>query len=101
MQKVQKEVGEKHKDSIVQHIGSFLIEYIRNHPEHAAFILTDGKDISGSYKFMESEARKSQKKVMSDQEGFNLVLKYFGVPVNKPTVSASVSGLKASIDDLL
>lgn len=101
LQKLQKEIGDKAKDSIVQHIGSYMLNYVRSHPEHAAFVLADGKDISGSYKFMEAEARKASTRVMTDQEGFNLVLKYFGIPVQEAKPVSVIPELNASLDDLI
>lgn len=105
LQKLQKEVGEKSKDAYVQNVGSFLIGHVRKHPEHAAFIIADGKTIAGSLAAMKEEARKNQSNgcgVLSDEEGFAIVLKYFGVPVQEqqqaiPQPEFSVS----TIDDLL
>lgn len=105
LQKLQAEVGEKSKDAYVQHVGSFLIGHVRKHPEHAAFILTDGKTIVGSLGAMKEEARKHQSNgcsVLSDEAGFAVALKYFGVPVQGqqqavPQPEFSVS----TLDDLL
>ncbi|ETT32159.1 hypothetical protein [Paenibacillus sp. FSL R5-808] len=102
LQKLQKEIGEKSKDSLVQHIGGLLISHIRKHPEHAAFILTEDKTIAGSWIYMESEARKRNVRGMSDDEGMVLVLKYFGVPVQEASPIIVEPELSiSSIDDLL
>ncbi|QOS77932.1 hypothetical protein JNUCC31_25020 [Paenibacillus sp. JNUCC31] len=104
LQKLQQEMSAKSKDAYVQHVGSFLTGYVRNHPEHAAFVLTDGKTIIGSLNAMKEEAKKKQSNgvgVLSDQQGFEIVLKYFGVPSKQEQVVAAPVELKASLDDLL
>lgn len=105
LQKLQKEIGEKSKDAYVQHVGAFLIGHVRQHPEHAAFIVADGKTITGSLAAMKEEARKNQSSgvgVLSDEEGFAIVLKYFGVPVRQPASAVAEPELTvSSIDDLL
>ncbi|MNF01675.1 hypothetical protein D3C80_2006990 [compost metagenome] len=51
---------------------------------------------------MESEARKSNTRVISDQEGFNHVLKYFGIPVQEQQQAITQPEFSVStIDDLL
>lgn len=105
LQKLQQEIGEKSKDTYVQHVGAFLIGYVRQHPEHAAFIIADGKSISGSLSAMKEEARKNQSNgvgVLSDEEGFAIALKHFGIPVRGGASKAVEPELTvSSIDDLL
>ncbi|MGF6356140.1 hypothetical protein ABIE27_004055 [Paenibacillus sp. 4624] len=104
LQKLQKEMGENAKDDYVQHVGSFLTSYVRSHPEHAAFVLTDGKNIAGSLNAMKEEAKKKQSNgvgVLTDQQGFEIALKYFGVPVQEEKSNEAPSILNASLDDLL
>ncbi|EGG33423.1 hypothetical protein [Paenibacillus sp. HGF5] len=101
LQKLQKEVGEKHDKKYVQHVGAFLISYVRKHPEHAAFILTEGKTISASIGMMRSEAMKNDG-VLTDEEGFNIALKYFGIPIQNEQQAVEIPELNvSSIDDLL
>jgi hypothetical protein len=105
LQKLQKEIGEKAGDVYVSHVGAYLIKYVRQHPEHAVFIVADGKTITGSLVAMKEEARKRQTNgigVLSDEEGYAVVLKYFGVPVRQPASTAIQPELTtSSIDDLL
>ncbi|MDP4095450.1 hypothetical protein OIN60_01415 [Paenibacillus sp. P96] len=104
LQKLQQEIGKHSKDAYVQHVGAFLMGYVRQHQEHAAFILTEGKTITGSLAAMKEEARKKQSNrvgVLSDQEGFDIVLKYFGVPMQQDKAAVAAPVLKASLDDLL
>lgn len=72
----------KDKDGFVQVIGDFLIQHVKANPESAEKILTEGKTISKSLDEMASVARKKAVKgraTLSDQEGFEIVLKYFGI----------------------
>lgn len=105
LQKLQKEIGEKTKDAYVSHVGSFLIKHVKEHPEHAAFIIADDKTISGSLAAMREVARKRQSNgvgVLSDEEGFNIVLKYFNVPLQTEANKIVEPELMIdSIDDLL
>lgn len=102
LQKLQKEIGEKSKDIYINHVGAFLIKHVKAHPEHAAFIITEGKTISGSYNFMEAEARKRKARVLTDEEGFRIVLTYFGIPLQVEVKRTAEPELSiSSIDDLL
>lgn len=103
LKKIQTELAEKAKDKYVQVIGAFLIDHIRNHPEHAALILTNGKTIAGSLSAMKEEARKNQSNgvgILTDEEGFAVVLKFFGVEVKQPEKPVEV-GFSVDIDTLL
>lgn len=105
LQKLHKEVGEKEKEAYVKHVGAFLIDYVKSHQEHAAFILTEDKTITGSLTAMKEEARKNQKNgvgVLTDEEGFKFVLKYFEIPVQGKSRAVATPELNiTSIDDLL
>lgn len=66
----------------VQVIGEMLLKHINAHPADAEKILSDDKTISKSLDAMKSEARINQKNgcaVLTDEEGFSIVLKYFGI----------------------
>lgn len=106
LQKIQSELSEKAKDKYVQAIGAFLIKHIRQRTEHAPFILTDGKTIAGSLGAMKEEARKQQSNgvgMLTDDEAFAIVLKYFGVPVADPVPAAVpvVPDINVTLDDVL
>jgi hypothetical protein len=105
LQKIQAELAEKPNDTYVQVIGGFLIKHLREHPVHAQQILTDGKTIAGSLAAAKEEARKHQTNgvgVLSDEECFAVVLKYYGInlPVAVPAAAAAPK-ITTSIDDLL
>lgn len=105
LQKLQKEIGEKSKDAYVNHVGAFLIKHVKEHPEHAAFIIADGKSIVGSLAAMKEAARKHQSNgvgVLTDEEGFKIVLTYYAIPVQNETKKAAEPELSiTSIDDLI
>ena len=94
------------KNKYVPVVGGFLINHVRNNPEHAELILTEGKTIAGSLNAMQAEASKfvvNQCGVLSDEEGFNIVLKYYGVNVPEvaPAIATQAANFDLSLDDLL
>lgn len=104
LQKIQNELAASPKDAYVQAVGAYLTDYVRNKPEHAAFILTEGKTIVGSLKMMEEEARKVKQGsigVLTPEKGYAVVLGYFGVRADMPKPFEAVTILHSSIDDLL
>lgn len=77
-----KDEMKKEKSSYVQVIGKFLLQFIEVNPTEAEKILAEGKTIKGSLDTMRKEAEKQKVgnvAVLSDQEGFSAVLKYFGI----------------------
>jgi hypothetical protein len=73
---------EKNKDSYVQIIGNYLEQYIKLHPEEAEKILGEGKTIAKSLDEMTNAVRKKAvngRAMLTDQEGYEIVLKYFGI----------------------
>lgn len=82
----------------VKVIGRFLVKHLRETPEDAKYILQEGKSIAGAVEAMAKEAMKTQQNgvgVLSNKEGFAIVLDYFKrkeepkpVPTPKPTAKA-------------
>lgn len=74
-------------------IGDFLLQQLEANPESAEMILKQDKTIEGAMKAMKAEARKHQKDgcgVLTDDEGFAIVLEYFDIPmasITKPTLT--------------
>jgi hypothetical protein len=108
LQKLQTEIGSvDKKNKYVPVVGGFLINHVRNNPEHASLILVDGKTVSGSLEAMKAEAKKQASDgvgVLTDEEGFNVVLKYFGVDVPDPVApepEPTARNFNVSLDDLL
>lgn len=103
MQKIQAEIAEKPNDKYVQVVGGFLINHVRSNPQDAELIMTDGKTIAGSLNAMREEARKHQSGgvgVLTDEEGFAIVLKYFGVNVSEKKQDPAAD-FNVSLEDLL
>ncbi|MFX3635429.1 MAG: hypothetical protein ACE3L7_04020 [Candidatus Pristimantibacillus sp.] len=85
LQKLSTEVGSADKkNKFVPVVGGFLINHVRENPEHAALIMADGKSIAGSLEAMKNEAKKQAVNgfgMLTDEEGFNVVLQYYGIDV--------------------
>ena len=119
IEKIKAEMEQNRNNAYVQAVGGMLLQYMDSDPASAERILTEGKTISGSLAEMQKEARKKQVgncAVLTDQEGFEIVLRYYGIeavpeiqpkPVPKTkavpvTVIAKPStDFSVSLDDLL
>jgi len=104
LEKLQKEIESK-DNPYVKYIGLYLINYIKNNPNHAENILVEDKTILGSLKHMEKEARKKAREgmaILTDVEGFKIVLEYYEIQ-EAPELRAVGSQKKVaiSLDDLL
>jgi hypothetical protein len=106
LKKIGAEIGADKKNKYVPVVGSFLINHLRNNPHDSAKIMEEGKTIAGSLKSMKEEAKKNQDDgvgMLTDDEAFNIVLKYYGVPVaelERETEPKAVN-FDVSLDDLL
>lgn len=111
LQKISAEVGAADKKQrFVPVVGGFLMNHVRQHPEHAQLILVEGKTIAGSLDAMKAEAQKNAVNgcgMLTDEEGFNVVLRYYGATVEVkaavPPVAAVAkpTNFSGSLDDLL
>lgn len=84
-----KEEMQKENNPFVQVIGEFLIKQIEANPGAAVKIVNSDKSIIKSLDEMQKEARKKKVgnyAVLTDQEGFDIVLKYFGIKINSEPV---------------
>lgn len=89
------------KNPYVQVVGNFLIDHINSYPTSAEKILDADKSIVGSLQEMRREAEKVKVDncaVLTDQQGFAIVLNYFGIdgvvtPTTngKPTLNPKVN----------
>ncbi|WP_163854595.1 hypothetical protein [Paenibacillus elgii] len=80
--KIQGEMDADQKNHYIQYIGKFLLEHLASNPDDAVKILTEGKTIGKSLDEMRKAAEKKKVgncAVLSDAEGFGIVLKYFGI----------------------
>lgn len=82
IEKLQKEM--KSKDKYVQVVGTYLIGYVNQNKDFAEHIVKEGRTIAGSLSAMKAEAKKNQSGgvgILTDEEGFEIVIKYFEAPV--------------------
>lgn len=100
--KLRTEMNNNTNNPYVLAIGEFLIRHIEANPHDADKFLAADKTIEKSLKAMETEARARRKGsnmvMLSDAEGFQIVLKYFGAegtPV-VPTITISVTAAPAT-----
>jgi hypothetical protein len=79
--KVQREIGNGNNPYITV-IGEFLLKHLKAHPEAAEKIMQADKTIAKSLDAMKAEAKKKAVggcAMLTDTEGFEIVLKYFGI----------------------
>lgn len=82
MDKLRDEMAENAGNRYIQVVGEYLTDYLLDHPEAEAAILTEGKSIKGSLSAMEAEAKKvkvGSVAVLDDQTAFGIVRGYFGI----------------------
>lgn len=107
-EKLRNEMEQNKNHKYVQVVGNFLLGYLAKNSGAAEQILAEGKTIKGSLEEMKKEARKSQADnvgVLTDEEGFAVVLQYYGItgaPGNVPApATAPASDFDVKLDDLL
>ncbi len=82
IEKLQSEMTKNTANTYVQVVGGFLLQHLEQNPQDAEKILVADKDIGKSLEEMRKEASKKKVgscAVLTDQEGFAVVLKYFGI----------------------
>jgi hypothetical protein len=110
IEKIRDEMASNAKQGgYIQVVGDMLLQNLDAHPEAAEKILADGKTIKGSLAAMRTEAQKHQTDgcgVLTDEEGFAVVLRYYGIdskPAPRPAAApaAKAVGFDVDLDDLL
>lgn len=112
--KLKAEMDGKGTNTYVKLIGDFLIRHIQANPESANHVLDADKTIAKSLDAMKREAHKKAKDgmaMLTDQEGYAVVLKYFGMEGASvvqstdpaPQIKQESQGRKfsVSLDDLI
>lgn len=118
IEKLQSEMTQNNTNSYIQVVGGFLLQHLEINPQDAEKVLTADKTIGKSLDEMSKAA--SKKKVgncgvLTDIEGFAVVLKYFGIDtkpstnVTKPVENATEkpksnyfsNDFEVDLDDLL
>ncbi|MBS3885592.1 MAG: hypothetical protein KGZ56_00885 [Dethiobacter sp.] len=109
IEKLRSEMEQNKNHRYIQIVGNFLVQYVTKNTAAAERILTEGKTIKGSLNDMKNEARKNQMDgigVLSDEEGFAVVLKYYGITTagtlaSSPAPEKAAVNFDVSLDDLL
>lgn len=113
--KIQTEMNQNANNHYIQAVGGHLLQHLEANPESAEKILVQDKTIGKSLDAMRkaAEAKKvGNCAVLTDQEGFAVVLKYFGIETDGKTVSSTLPppappvakdsvDFNVSLDDLL
>lgn len=84
---------EKEKNPYVKVIGEYLLGVIRNNEGAAESVLDKEKTIMNSLEAMRKEAEKvkvGNMAILSDEEGFSIVLKYFEIKKEENKISDDV-----------
>jgi len=82
IQKLKAEMDSNKNNSYIQVVGEFLLQHLQDNPSNAERIIQEGKTIGQSLNEMKKAAEKKKVgncAVLSDQEGFKVVLEYFGI----------------------
>ncbi|WP_339241363.1 hypothetical protein MKX40_10525 [Paenibacillus sp. FSL R5-0517] len=114
--KLQAEMDVKGSNAYVKAVGKFVINHIQANPEEAEKVLDADKTIAKSLEVMKEQAKKKAvggMSMISDAEGYAIVLKYFGIkgkvsteqtavePVSEIKTNNSGNRFSASLDEFL
>jgi len=87
--KVRAEMTQNNANTYIQVVGGFLLDHLDKNSQDAEKILSADKTIDKSLEEMRKQAEKKQVKrstMFTPQEGFTIVLKYFGIDAIVPEV---------------
>lgn len=106
IKKLQAEISASNSNAYVKLIGNFLVSFLKSNPEEAGKFMAEGKTITKSLDAMNTEAKKKAVNgmaMLTDEEGFEIVLKYFGIDVKQPKAmqSEESAGFDVSLDEIL
>ena len=107
--KLETEMDGNKANTYIQVVGRFLLQHIASHPADAGKIMAADKTIAKSLDAMKKKAAKTKVDncaVLTDQEGFANVAKYFGlnteaVPRKEPKALRKDVDFDVRLDDLL
>ena len=80
--KIKTEMEQNKTNSYVHVVGGFLLQHLDTNPQDAEKVMAEGKTVAKSLDEMRKVAEKSKVgncAVLTDQEGFEVILKYFGI----------------------
>jgi hypothetical protein len=83
IQRIRNEMDSEKNNPNIRVIGEFMIQYVGQNPGAADKVCTNGKFLTGAYKAIEDYAKKKPRNgncvAVAPDEGFEQVLKYFGI----------------------
>lgn len=91
--KIQSEMNQSANNPYIQVVGGFLLQHLEANPESAEKIMATDKTIGKSLEEMRKAAQKKKVgncAVLTDQEGFEVVLKYFGIEPGQTRAATAV-----------
>lgn len=101
--KLKEEMNNSKNNPYVQVVGNFMLEHLEQHPEDAEKVLNNDKTIFKSLDEMRKAAEKKKVgsvAVLTDQEGFEIVLGYFGINgIPKDPSARKITPVVAPIED--
>ncbi len=92
IEKIQGEMNGNGNNPYIQVVGNFLLQHLDGDPGAAEKILAEGKSIAKSLEAMRKAAEKKKvgnMAVLTDAEGYAVVLKYFGIDGQSMNVKVS------------
>lgn len=92
IKKLKTEMEQNKNNSYIQVVGGYLLQHINTNPQDAEKILVADKTIAKSLEAMRTEASKKKVgscAVLTDQEGFAVVLRYFDIKGTAAVVTAT------------
>lgn len=102
-EKINTEKAENGENAYIQVIGDFLINLVKENPQHAGKIMETSKSIKGSLEFMKSKAKAVEKNGMAmftPDEGYKIIKEYFGI-TEAPELKLVRKHVDINLDDLL
>ena len=100
-QKMEKEADAMKMRRDIVYIMEHLREKIHRNPALAEKVLDENKTLKGAYNAMETEARRMKTPCISDEEGFEIIEKYYGFDSAAEAPAASASGGVVDLFDLI
>lgn len=95
IEKLKSEMDGNKNNPYVQVVGEFLLQHLQSHPGDGDKIQVADKTISKSLDAMRNEAIKKKTgnyAMFTPQEGFEIVMKYFGIKGNLAAVEELATG---------
>ena len=112
IKKLETEIEQNNNNSYIRVVGDYLLQHLIANPNSAEKIMAEGKTVAKSLDEMRKAAEKKKVgncAVLTDQEGFAVVLKYYGIEAASTMATAPApaakkapaAGFNVNLDDLL